>query len=285
MEVCPFYIFSLEREKAVLDNNDCFMCGHCRAVCPTNAIFIKDLQETLTLESADNKIQTRSNGAGFSPPLIDLMQSRRSCRNFKPETVSIELLADLVKIGTLAPSGTNCQDWEFTILPERSDVAQLGNLVGNYYKKLNRLAERPLLRNFLKMIGKDSLYNYYINHYETVEKALSEWDEEQKDRLFHGATAAIIVSNRTIASCPGEDALLATQNILLAAESVGLGSCLIGFAVEAIRRSSFLQGKLGIPKGEQVYSVICLGYPAVKFYRTAGRKQVKSRILKLEASG
>ena len=63
------------------------------------------------------------------------------------------------------------------------------------------------------------------------------------DRLFHGAAAAILVTGRRQASCPAEDALLATQNILLAAHAMGLGSCLIGFAVEAMRRDPGACGK------------------------------------------
>ena len=49
-----------------------------------------------------------------------------------------------------------------------------------------------------------------------------------KDQLFHGSTAAILTGSNPGVSCPAEDAPLATQNILLAAHSIGLGSCLIG---------------------------------------------------------
>lgn len=286
VEVCPYRLFFIEGDKAVIQNKDCFLCGHCRAVCLTGAVVIKDLHRLETLEfkpPAGNKAQDLTDANATASSLMKIMELRRSCRNFTPEAVPVQLLSDLVKIGTLAPSGTNCQDWEFTLLPEKKDVIHLGSLVSNYYQKLNRLAEKPLLRNFLKMIGKDSLYNYYKNYYESVEEALKEWEEEQVDRLFHGAAAVIIVSNRTAASCPKEDALLATQNILLAAESIGLGSCLIGFAVEAIQRNPAIQKKLGIPPGEKVYSVICLGYPAIKYYRAAGRKQVTPRIVRFGA--
>ncbi len=54
--------------------------------------------------------------------------------------------------------------------------------------------------------------------------------EKGKDLLFHGAPAAIIVASKEEASCPSEDSLLATQNILLGAHSLGLGTCLVGFA-------------------------------------------------------
>ena len=83
----------------------------------------------------------------------------------------------------------------------------------------------------------------------------------------------MVVGSRNDASCPAEDALLATQNILLAAHAMGLGSCLIGFAVEALRRDRSLLKALQIPDGETPHAVIALGYPNETYQRPAGRFQ------------
>ena len=72
--------------------------------------------------------------------------------------------------------------------------------------------------------------------------------------------------------------MLATQNILLAAHSLGLGSCLIGFVVEVMRRSSAMCRKLGIGTDEKICSVIALGYPDVNFVRPAGRRRAMKRV-------
>lgn len=79
------------------------------------------------------------------------------------------------------------------------------------------------------------------------------------------------------ASCPAEDALFATQNILLAAHSMGLGSCLIGFAVEAMKRDPSIKRAVGVPDEEVVYAVIALGYPDEIYQRVTGRKKVTPR--------
>jgi hypothetical protein len=60
---------------------------------------------------------------------------------------------------------------------------------------------------------------------------------------------------------------------------MGLGSCLVGFAVEAIRREPRIRRRLEIVDDEQIYSVIALGYPAVAYLRPANRKVVVPRIL------
>lgn len=279
VQVCPYRIIALEGGKAAVSDENCFLCGHCQAVCPPRAVRIDSLQTPLAFES-------QSRAAGDGPPtvgwqsLVELMESRRSCRNYSQRRVPETLLADLVRVGTLAPSGTNSQGWEFTIFPQRGDVELLGGYIVEFYRKLNRLAAFPLLRHLLRWAGRDALWKYRENYFESVETALLEWDRDRTDRLFHGATAVIIVSCRKDASCPAEDALLATQNMVLAAETAGLGSCLIGFAVEAMLRSPGMKKKAGIPDGEQVYSVVGLGYPAVKFLRPSGRREVRPRFVR-----
>lgn len=223
-----------------------------------------------------------SPGASDVAELVCLMRSRRSCRNYLEKPVPNALMEDLVKIGTTAPSGTNSQSWKFTIVPTRADLLVFCGKVADFYRRLNRLAARPVLRFIVKVGFGDGLGRYYRRYYESVAGALQEWDENGTDRLFHGAVAAILVSGEKEASCPGEDALLATQNILLAAHSMGLGTCLIGFVVEAMRRDSKLRKLAGITDKEEVYSVIALGYPAIDYLRPANRKIVVPRILHLD---
>lgn len=102
-------------------------------------------------------------------------------------------------------------------------------------------------------------------------QALEEWRSTGRERLFHGAPAAILVGSRPGGSCPAADALLASQNILLAAHVLGLGSCLVGFVVEAMRRRPAIAAGLGLPPEETVHAVIALGYPAEGYARQAGR--------------
>lgn len=205
------------------------------------------------------------------------MQSRRSCRNFKTDPLEKSLLEDLVKIGVTAPSGSNCQLWSFTLLPDRPSVEAYGTRILKFFEKLNGMAEKRWLRTLLRWIGKDDLYWYYVNYYERIREGLEEWKSKGTDMLFHGAPAVIIAGSKTEASCPAEDALLATQNILLGAHSLGLGTCLIGFAVKAMNKDRKIATFVGIPDDEEAYAVIAVGYPDEKYRRVAGRKPVISR--------
>ncbi|KJR99187.1 MAG: hypothetical protein VR65_17390 [Desulfobulbaceae bacterium BRH_c16a] len=282
--ICPDRAITLVDGRAEYTRPGCLLCGHCRAVCPADAVVLPGEPLQLGLVSMTEKMEAVAPGKTNGPELVALMRSRRSCRKYRQQAVPLEALVDLVKIGTTAPSGTNSQGWNFIILPVREDLLVLGEMVAGYYRRLNRLAANPLVRWLAKCTSGDSLGLYYRNYFASVAEALREWDEEGKDRLFHGATAAILVTGRKDASCPAEDALLATQNILLAAHAMGLGSCLIGFAVEAMRRMPAMKEKMAIPPSEEIYSVIALGVPAVTYYRLAGRRVVTPRILR-PASG
>lgn len=278
---CPYRAIIMEDGIAEYSLNSCFLCGQCQAVCPEDAVELPGLPRDLGLTTMEELYNAETSRKISGSELVRLMRSRRSCRRYRDKTVSLEKLFDLVKIGTTAPSGTNSQGWNFVILPSRDDLMRFGGMVGDYYRKLNKLAKNPFLRAVLKIVHGDSLGRYYRNYYPSVTDALREWDGAGKDRLFHGAVAAIMVTGKKDASCPSEDALLATQNILLAAEAMGIGSCLIGFAVEALRRTPKIRRQMQIPDDEEVFSVIVLGHPAVTYFRPTVRRVVVPRILRL----
>ncbi len=281
IEICPYKAIELTDNRAeYILMEQCFSCGHCQAVCPVEAVSMDELISDFNFSTFTELRGVVKPGAGKVADLVALMRSRRSYRRYRAETVPLNFLEDLVKIGTTAPSGTNSQSWGFSILPERNDVLMLGNLTADYYRNLNRQARNGILRFLVKLFARDKLGIYYRSYYDSIAEALREWDEDGKDRLFHGAAAAILVTGRRGASCPAEDALLATQNILLAAHAMGLGSCLIGFAVEAMRRSSSMKRAMEIDDSEEIYSVIALGYPDVKYHRPADRKTVVAKILR-----
>lgn len=281
VQICPYRAIVVVDGKAEYVVEECFLCGHCQAVCPEGAVDLPQMPIKLGLATMDEKNGVIQPGSTNVSELVALMRSRRSCRKYRNDAVPLAVLEDLVKIGTSAPSGTNSQSWNFIIVPAIADIHALGGMVADYYRRLNRLAANPLLRLMTRLIGRASLTRYYRRYHDSVAEALRDWDDRGQDRLFHGAVAAILVTGNKAASCPAEDALLATQNILLAAHAMGLGSCLIGFVVEAMRRDPGLRRKVGIAGDEEVYSVIAFGYPALSFFRPANRHVVVPRILKL----
>ena len=264
--------------------DSCMGCGHCSAICPAEAISMPGLNTDLGLMNISEPFAFPYHECLEIEPLLHLMRSRRSCRAFKPDPVNLSYLTDLACIGTTAPSGTNCQGWQFVLLPERRDVLALGEATADFYRRLNSKAANPLYRIVARLFCGDSLQHYYRRYYRSVESGLADWYGKRIDRLFHGAPAAIVVAADRSSSCPREDALLATQNILLAAESMGIATCLIGFVVEAAKNDKKIAALLRLGSTETIYSVIGCGYSVHSFKRYAGRKAIPPRIVRFPES-
>jgi len=280
VRVCPSQTLEMQDGKAIVTGDRSLACGHCIAVCPVEAVRVEALDpHSFRFHTFACRTDWMPWGACDAGELVRLMASRRSCRNFTGAPVPRPVLEDLVKIGTTAPSGTNSQGWTFTTLPSRAAVMKLGNAVGAFFKRLNRMAENPLLRHGLRLIGRPELAGYYRDYHQSVAEGLADWEERGRDRLLHGAPAVIIVGSLPGGSCPAEDALLATQNILLTAHALGLGTCLIGFAVSAMQKDGRIKDLLKIPREETVHAVIALGHPAVAYQRLTGRKKAVSRFV------
>lgn len=268
LRVCPSEVIEMRGGKAVAVRPEkSMLCGHCEAVCPVDAVRVPALDDW----AADFSTFEAGLSQAALPDLAALMRGRRSCRNYLEDPVPEEKLEDLVRLAVSAPSGTNSQKWTFTLLPEREAVLDLGRAVAGFYGRLNRKAEKAWLRKALALAGKGELEGYYRGYYAKVADALRRWHEHGEDLLFHGAPAAVIAGSRPGASCPAEDALLATGQMLLAVEAMGLGACLIGYAVEAMRRDPAVQRAVGMPEDETVYAVMALGYPDENYLRPAGR--------------
>ncbi|MCD6153718.1 MAG: nitroreductase family protein [Syntrophobacterales bacterium] len=263
VDICPSNTISLIEGRAIVTGNYSIQCDHCAAICPVGAIAVHGVNENaLKLATVKNNDTWLKHGDFDTALLVQLMRSRRSCRMFSSKPVGKDMLEDLVKIGATAPSGTNSQLWTFTILPYRSAVEKLSAMTSQFFHRLN---------------SDDTLGQYYMRYHEARKENLREGKEPWHDQLFHGAPAAIIIGMKPGASCPCEDALMASQNILLAAHAMGLGTCMIGFVVEAIKRDPGIKRALDIPQKERIFAVIATGYSREKYTRPARRKPVIPR--------
>jgi len=277
--VCPSETIAMRDGRAVVVGSQSLQCGHCAAICPTDAIRVGALDPDM-LAFKTFRLDTRWLAPDAADPagLVRLMASRRSCRNYAADAVSRDALDDLVKAACTAPSGSNEQGWAFTVLPDRPAVLALGDRVLAFFERICGLAANPILRNGLRLVGRNELHVFQRDYAVKVRQSIDEFRDSGRDRLFHGAPAVILIGARSgNPSTPSEDALLATQNLVLAAHAMGYGTCLIGFAVEAMLRDRTIGAALGIPASERVHAVVTVGRPAESWKTVAGRRTARPR--------
>jgi nitroreductase len=152
--------------------------------------------------------------------VYDAIISRRSIRRFYQKTVDPEILKKCVNAGRLAPSAANLQPLEYIIVIDKTLCAQL-------FETLHWAA--------------------YIQ---------PKWTPKETER----PTAYIVVLVKDTQNPYYErDVGFATENIVLAAEGDGLGSCILC----NIERTK-IQELCNIPLTLAVDSVIALGHKAEK---------------------
>lgn len=274
IRVCPSQTITLVDGTATITGEKSLSCGHCAAVCSEEAIKVTSLDnEMIRFDTFDLNTEWLDYGQFPTADLVRLLASRRSCRNYKDKTVDRSMIVDLIKIGALAPSGTNSQAWTFTCLPDRQAVLKYAELIRVFFEKLNKKAKKTWLRKGLRILGMPDLDNYFDEYFESVQQAMMQMEQDRIDRLFHGAQACILIGSKPGASCPKEDAMLAAANILTAAHTMGLGTCLIGFAVAAMKADRSIQAGLNIPVQEKIHAVIALGHPDESYLRVTARKK------------
>ena len=150
--------------------------------------------------------------------VYDAIISRRSIRRFHQKHVSLEILKKCVNAARLAPSAANLQLLEYCIVNDKELCTKL-------FEALNWAA--------------------YIQ---------PKWTPKETER----PTAYIVVIVRDTKNPYYErDVGFATQNIVLTAESEGLGSCIL-CNIERVK----IQDLCTIPLTYAVDSVIALGYKA-----------------------
>ncbi len=166
------------------------------------------------------KIKTKAKEKQTCEEFLDVIEGRRSVRRYIERPVSDELIEKVIRAGTYAPSAGNRQPWEFIVVT-RGDLQQ----------QIAEACNQEWMRSAPVLIV------VCIN----MRIASATYGERGEKLYGIQSTAAAI------------------ENILLAAESLGLSTCWVG---------SFSEQKISIlthcPEYLRPCAIITLGYGAEK---------------------
>ena len=174
---------------------------------------------------------------------LQTVMKRRSTRAFNPEQIKDEELQAILEAGTFAPSARNQQAWHFTVVQNAQMLATLCQEAKEVAK--NNESE------YMRQLANNENFN-----------------------CFYGAPTLVIVSGSQTAMLIEADCAAANQNMLLAAESLGMGSCWINFVIFLFNgpKSAQYSKQLGIPDGYKPFFSAALGYKKMEAARAPERK-------------
>ncbi|MHB1000219.1 MAG: nitroreductase family protein [Armatimonadota bacterium] len=167
--------------------------------------------------------------------LIDVINARRSVRNYKPDNIDRDIIMQLINAAIQAPTGMNTQPWAFGVIQEADKLNDYSDCIKKFL--LDSLDKLPWLAAYQEIFA-DPEYN-----------------------VFYNAPCLIIIYAKSISPIAQIDCTLAAENLMLAACDKGLGSCWIEFANDFLNLPE-IKDELGVPEDIKVIAPIIVGYPS-----------------------
>ena len=167
--------------------------------------------------------------------LMEAIYNRRSVRFYTEETVDKDTIEKLIKAGIQAPSAMNVQPWAFGVIQDKALMQKISDDTKAYL--LASISAKPYLERYRQIFSDPEFH------------------------VFYNAPALIITFAKTEGPNASCDCTLAAENIMLAAHSLGLGSCWIGFAQMSLNTPE-LKEQLGIPKEYTIVAPLIIGHPS-----------------------
>lgn len=248
----------------------CAACGHCLAICPTGAITHPRLPASGFEPLDESDRPTYERYLGF-------LKMRRSRREFKDQPVPREVVEKLLAAGAQAPNGLNRRNVHYTVITDRAVLRELSARVTAGTKKLAALLRGPAGR-FLFRLLKPKVY-HELEFFLPLLEQLSDGKFSERDLICYDAPCAILVHTPEADLCGGEDAVYAAANIQYAAETLGLGTCVIGFITNPVNEDKGLKALVRLPAGHKVQTSLVVGYPQFRYSKAAAKAEPKADYL------
>ena len=240
---CPGNAIVLNEKKAAV-KRPCITCGHCVAVCPSEAVSMAGVE-------AYQKDSFTVSPENF----LHAVKFRRSIRSYKDTRISREVLEQIIEAGRYTATAKNAQACTFvavqTRLPEFKELFW---------------SEFPYILEILRETKPDYV-RAFTRFYE-------KWKKDPKDDTFFFNAPCLLI---TAADNP-LDGGLAAANMENMAVAEGAGALYSGYLQRTVSVSPKLMEWLGL-EGRTLACCMLLGYPAVKYQRTAPRKTGDIRFL------
>lgn len=161
---------------------------------------------------------------------LRIIRNRRSTRVFLPDQIKDVDMQAIIDAGIYSPSANNQQPWHFTVVQNKEMIDRLNAA----FKEIARKSDNEYVRKFA---------------------------DNEKFHVFYNAPTVVLVSGEGNNQYAAIDCAAAVENMLVAAESLEIGSCWIGLIAILLNSeegAEFVK-ELGIPEGFKQIHGVCLG--------------------------
>lgn len=162
--------------------------------------------------------------------VLNTIRNRRSVRAYKGEQIKEEELQLILDAALWAPSAHNSQPWHFTVVQDAELIQHMSDV-----------STREMAKSSIPWIAR--------------------MGQSGRGIFYNAPTVIVVAGKKEEFLDPIVDCSAAVQNLLLAAESLDIGSCWIGL-VQFFFEDEEEVKQLGLPEGYEPFYAVCLGYKA-----------------------
>lgn len=179
--------------------------------------------------------------------ILRSIYARRSVRAYAPTPVDDAVLPTLLDAAVHAPTAMHEEPWAFVIVQDARLLQRLSDIAKPaFIEEVSRRGAHGNIRS--------------LEHFSRADF-----------NIFHGAGTLIIICARQQGPFAVADCWLAAENLMLAADAIGLGTCVIGSAVSALNAH---KKELGMPDEYSAIAPIVVGVPGGETRATSRNKPV-----------
>ena len=226
----------------------CIGCGHCISVCPENAIIYKGMRdEPITFDG----IQDPSSLISYET-FHKFIRAKRSIRQYKKDKIPNEILEKVLNSMRYAPTGSNIRGLKCLIISDEEQKKALSDAI------LDALISGSMMP-------------------EEYGERLNNKRKRGLDPIFYNAPHIVIIHSNSAMDLV--NSTIAITYGMLSAQTLGLGTCWIGFAYGVLIANEEIRKKIAKIPG-RLHGVFIIGYPAVKYTHAAPRPKIRTKGLK-----
>lgn len=236
----------------------CIHCGHCVAICPEMAVR-PDFGDVFLLQPH----------AVTAKDFRNLSSSIRSCRSYLRKDVPDAVLLQLIDNMKHYPSASNTRPLQVTLVRSKEMVKLLNDGVADaLIQKFSRVCSpwiSPFVSVFMPSVNLKKIRRYR-------DLFIARRDEGVSQICYNAPAVILFHAEVSKTGMTEADANIWATYTSIYANTLGLGTCFVGFIAKAMDKGSKLNQSFKIPSSHKVYAALLVGYPKVKYRNEASRQ-------------
>jgi nitroreductase len=208
--------------------------------------------------------------------LIQFIRERRTHRHFTSQKIPKKDLDVLIDTARYAPTGGNDQTVEIMLVQDPERRKRVSDLTVDYMATVGADFAKKLQE--LKAGGKGTP-NEIMQTERMVRfpEFLVQARNAGRDPVFYEAPAVAIFHSTVQTVTPKDNCVIASTTVGLLARTMGLETTYIALFENAAKAYPPIMDELNLPKENQVFSVLVIGYPKFKYFHTVDRKPIRTK--------